>query len=193
MLNELATLRRPGAGAALAREIRSARNARRLTLAGLAARVGLDKGYLSKVERGLKVPSIATVLKIAQALDIPVSQLFGESVDPNIIHISRGALRQGSVSEDGLGYRMEALTTGKSRDGLEGFLLFPPEEFLDDLRAEHNGEELLYVISGEVEIRFADRIVALGVSDAVQFPGHLQHQLRRTSPQASVLVVVSRT
>jgi transcriptional regulator with XRE-family HTH domain len=192
MLDELATLRRPGGSAALAYQIKAARSARRLTLAGLAAAVGLDKGYLSKVERGLKVPSIATMLKIAHALEIPVSQLFGESVDASVIHISRGALRKGPVGEAGSGYRLEALTTGKGRDGLEGFVFFPPEEFLDDHRAEHGGEELLYVVSGQVEIRFADRIVTLSASDAVQFPGHLQHQVRRTSPNASVLVVISR-
>jgi transcriptional regulator with XRE-family HTH domain len=193
MLDELATLWRPGGSAGLARQIKAARTARGLTLAELAAAIGLDKGYLSKVERGLKVPSIATVLKIAHAFEIPVSQLFGESVDESAIHVSRAAVRKGPVGEGGAGYRMEALTTGKGREGLEGFLFFPPEDFLDDLRAEHGGEELLFVVSGLVEVRFADRVVALGSGDAVQFPGHLQHQVRRTSPTASVLVVISRS
>ena len=193
MLDQLATLRRPGGSAALAHQIKAARTAREMTLADLASRVGLDKGYLSKVERGLKVPSIATLLKLAQALEIPVSQLFGESVDESAIHVSRAALRKGPVGEGGAGYRTEALTTGRGRDGLEGFVFFPPEEFLEDLRAEHGGEELLYVTSGQVEIRFADRVVSLGTGDAVQFPGHLQHQVRRTTPTASVLVVISRS
>lgn len=192
MLNELATLRRPGGSAALARQIKAARTARDMTLVDLAAAVGLDKGYLSKVERGLKVPSIAALLKLANALAIPVSQLFGESVDDSVIHVSRGALRKGPVGDDGSGYRTEALTTGQGREGLEGFLFFPPEEFLDDMRAQHGGEELLYVVSGRVEIRYADRTIALEASDSVQFPGHLQHQVRRTSPEASVLVVITR-
>ena len=192
MLDELATLRRPGGSAALAHQIKAARGTRDMTLADLAATVGLDKGYLSKVERGLKVPSIATLLKIAHALAIPVSQLFGESVDDGVIHISRGARRKGPVGDGGSGYRTEGLTTGRGRDGLEGFVFFPPEDFLEDLRAEHGGEELLYVISGGVEIRFADRTIALDAADAVQFPGHLQHQVRRTAPGASVLVVIAR-
>lgn len=163
-----------------------------MTLAELAAKVGLDKGYLSKVERGLKVPSIATLLKLAHALGVPVSQLFGESVDAAAIHVSRAGLRKGPVGDDGAGYGMEALTTGVGRDGLEGFVFFPPEQFLEDLSAEHGGQELLFVVSGQVEVRFADRIIALGPADAIQFPGHLQHQVRRTSPIAQVLVVVSR-
>ena len=130
MLDQLATLRRPGGSAALAHQIKAARTARDMTLADLAAQIGLDKGYLSKVERGLKVPSIASLLKLAQALEIPVSQLFGESVDGSVIHVSRAALRKGPVGESGAGYRTEALTTGHGRDGLEGFVFFPPEEFL---------------------------------------------------------------
>jgi transcriptional regulator with XRE-family HTH domain len=193
MLDQLATLRRPGGSAALAHQIKGARAARGLTLADLAAQVGLDKGYLSKVERGLKMPSIATLVKLAQALDISVSQLFGESVDDGVIHVSRAGLRKGPVGEGGAGYRTEALTTGRGHEGLEGFVFYPPEEFLDDLRAEHGGQELLYVTAGQVEIRFADRIVALSAGDAVQFPGHLQHQVRRTSPTATVLVVISRS
>jgi transcriptional regulator with XRE-family HTH domain len=192
MLDQLATLRRPGGSAALALQIKRARTLRNTTLAELAAQVGLDKGYLSKVERGLKMPSIATLVKLAQALDIPVSELFGESVDDSVIHVSRAALRAGPVGEGGSGYRTEALTTGRGREGLEGFVFYPPEEFLDDLTAEHGGEELLYVTAGQVEIRFADRVVALGAGDSVQFPGHLQHQVRRTSQTASVLVVITR-
>jgi len=61
-------LRRPGASTAMALQIKAARIARELTLAELAAIVELDKGYLSKVERGLKVPSIATLLKLATTL-----------------------------------------------------------------------------------------------------------------------------
>ncbi|MFX9638747.1 helix-turn-helix transcriptional regulator, partial [Acinetobacter baumannii] len=81
MSNDLAILRRPGGSAALAHQIKAARIARDLTLADVSAAIGLDKGYLSKVERGLKAPSIATLLKLAAALSIPVSQLFGERVD----------------------------------------------------------------------------------------------------------------
>ena len=72
-----------------AREVRAARKARGWTLAELSTAVGLDKGYLSKVERGLKAPSVSTVLNLARVLEAPVAQLFGEAVDDAAIHVSR--------------------------------------------------------------------------------------------------------
>ena len=48
------------------------RKAAGLTQAELAARIGADKGYISRVERGLTVPSVATLYKIAAAMGLTV-------------------------------------------------------------------------------------------------------------------------
>src|SRR3546814_6755882 len=47
------------------------------SLEQLSQRTGLTKSYLSKLERGVSEPSISTVLKLAQAYEIGVSQLIG--------------------------------------------------------------------------------------------------------------------
>jgi transcriptional regulator with XRE-family HTH domain len=177
---------------ALARAISAARRDRGMTLAELAAATGLDKGYLSRVERNLKTPSIATVLKLAKALDVPVAQLFGEIVDDSVIHVSRAAERSEHAARGDGNYRIESLTHGKGLDGLEGFLLYPPSTFAEDLRAEHDGEELLFVIDGPIEVRFADRTIRLDVGDSIQFPGTLVHYVRRVGRTGCVLVAISR-
>lgn len=43
-----------------------------LTQAELGARIGADKAYISKVERGLTVPSVSTFYKIAAAMGLTV-------------------------------------------------------------------------------------------------------------------------
>lgn len=43
-----------------------------LTQAELAQRIGADKGYISRVERGLTIPSVATLYKIAAAMGMTV-------------------------------------------------------------------------------------------------------------------------
>lgn len=49
-----------------------ARKNAHLTQAELAARIGADKSYISRIERGLTVPSVATLYKIAAAMGLIV-------------------------------------------------------------------------------------------------------------------------
>lgn len=49
-----------------------ARKNAHLTQSELAKRIGTNKGYISKIERGLIVPSVATLYKIAAAMGLSV-------------------------------------------------------------------------------------------------------------------------
>lgn len=49
-----------------------ARKNARLTQAELASRLGVDKGYISRIERGLTVPTIATFYKILSAMELRI-------------------------------------------------------------------------------------------------------------------------
>ena len=44
----------------------------RLTQAELAKRIGADKSYISRIEKGITVPSVATFYRIASALGLTV-------------------------------------------------------------------------------------------------------------------------
>lgn len=52
--------------------LHDARKNAKLSQAELAQRIGADKGYISRIERGLIVPSIATFYKIAAAMGLSV-------------------------------------------------------------------------------------------------------------------------
>jgi DNA-binding XRE family transcriptional regulator len=54
----------------LARELRAARRSRGLGLRAAAAKLGVDPGYLSRLERGLRCPSIAVAQDLAAGLDL---------------------------------------------------------------------------------------------------------------------------
>jgi transcriptional regulator with XRE-family HTH domain len=64
-------------------EIKKARRAKGYTLDALAQLCGLSKGYLSKIERGVKVPSFATFQTIANALGVDDGELLrGGHINP---------------------------------------------------------------------------------------------------------------
>jgi putative transcriptional regulator len=62
--------------AELGNRIRAAREARGLTQAELAARVGVSRKTVNTVENGVFVPSTVIALKLAGALGCAVEQLF---------------------------------------------------------------------------------------------------------------------
>ncbi|MEY2487737.1 MAG: hypothetical protein QOH39_3385 [Verrucomicrobiota bacterium] len=55
--------------------IRERRSSLQISQEQLALRAGLNRTYVSDVERGVRNPSIKTIEKIAQALDVPVVAL----------------------------------------------------------------------------------------------------------------------
>lgn len=58
-------------------KIKELRNLKGFSISGLAAKVGISKGYLSDIEKGVKTnPSTEALEKIANALDVNVSDLF---------------------------------------------------------------------------------------------------------------------
>lgn len=168
--------------------LRALRQGRAMTLDALAETTGLDKGYLSRLERGQKNPSIATVLRLSDALEVPVAELFGERLPEHAVRVTRVQDRLPVSPSAAATHCVEAL----SRDGsaLEAFVLHPAAEFSPDGHAEHGGEELFFVLRGTIELRFADRGFVLETGDCVQFPGHLPHRIRRTGPDPAAAIVV---
>lgn len=160
-----------------------------MTVEALATAAGLDKGFLSRLERGAKQPSVDTVLRLSAALDVPVGRLFGEQTTEDTVRISRASGRH--RSDQGDGYSFELLTpTGGL---MEGFLFEAGAEFVGAGR-RHEGDEMFFVLSGAVEMRTPDRSYVLETGDCAYFPGHLAHSMRRIGPPSAIaLIAVAKT
>ncbi|SFN83005.1 transcriptional regulator, XRE family with cupin sensor [Bradyrhizobium sp. Rc3b] len=171
--------------------LRASRRQKNMTLDELAEATGLNKGFLSRIEKDAKAPSIATVIKLSRALDIPVARLFGEQIGDSDIHLVRTANHK--PEDDPVnGYSFIPLSPAGSDRRNETFLMAPPRHFSEATHAEHAGEEMLYVLAGRIEVKFVDRSVAMSTGDYLQFPGHLVHHVRRIGANATVLIVISR-
>ena len=58
--------------------IRRIRKTRLLSQDALSEMIGIDPKSLGRIENGLYHPSLDTLVKIAQALDVPIRELFPE-------------------------------------------------------------------------------------------------------------------
>ena len=64
--------------AAIGRQIRDLRKARGLTLKQMARRTNLSVSLLSQIERAESSASVSSLYKVAKALDVPITELFGD-------------------------------------------------------------------------------------------------------------------
>ena len=56
--------------------LRRLRKERELTQEDFAADAGIDRGYISGVERGVRNPSVTVLVRIATAIGVDVAELF---------------------------------------------------------------------------------------------------------------------
>jgi transcriptional regulator with XRE-family HTH domain len=171
---------------AIGSQMRIERSRLGLTLDALADATGLNKGYLSRIERGHKAPALATVLKLAAAFDVSVPELLGERLTAQTVRVTReGTGRQLLGKGDGF----EMLVPGSPI--LDVVIVRPDSEFGTERLREHAGEEVLFVLEGTIELSFPSRKVLLKSGDCARFPGHLRHRMRRIGrPVAAALVIV---
>jgi transcriptional regulator with XRE-family HTH domain len=173
--------------------IRFLRRQRNMTLEQLSNCSKLTKSFVSKVERGVSVPSISTAMKLAESFQITVSQLLGEDhYDDGVSLVRKNERRAFMRSGSSSGYNYEMIAGSKRFKRMEPYIMRPPLEFQDDRLFEHVGEELMFVLSGCVEVELSRQSFRLNPGDALYFDSHLPHRSRSLrNKYAEVLVVVT--
>lgn len=181
----------------LSRRLKALRYSRKITLDQLARRSNLTKSYLSKVERGVSEPSISTVLKLAKAYNVDISDLIGSRQDgdeDDEVSVVRVAERTPLARANNRnGYRYEALAGRRMLRAMNPFIVFPPHvgEGTHDV-FPHSGEEFMLILKGSVAITVSNRSYQLEEGDTIYFESTLPHRLFSTSELvAEVLVVAS--
>ena len=175
--------------------VKRLRELKALTLEALAQRTGLTKSYLSKVERGRSIPSIATAMKLADAFDVAVGDLFGTggaSSDFVVVRKDQRKPFNRAIGEHA-GYRYEAIAPGVTHALFEAFVMQPPANGAGVRDTfEHAGEEMIFVLKGRLELSLPNHKVTLGAGDCIVFDGHLPHRsVSVGKQQAEALVIVT--
>lgn len=159
-------------GAALRRE----RLERGLTLEAVGARTGLSVGYLSRIERG-KATTLSTLISIAHALGVSLQTIFAGQNDARPLHegyLLRRASDAGFLS--GGVYRYQPVAGGLPQHSLWLFRLEYPPFSADDFDLyTHDGEEVLYVLRGEIEFSIGGDRITLRAGDCVQYDARQLH------------------
>jgi len=182
----MATETPPAIEVDLGARIRSRRLARHETLRQLATQAAVTESFLSQVERGVASPSIASVQRIARALDTSIAELFAS--DERAGTVVRVDDRR-KVVYQGLGAVDEFLTRGTDGKLQVIYSTIEPGGGTGDEAYTHDSdEEVVVVLEGSLDLWVGGEHYRLETGDAVTHSSRVAH--RNTNPGPGVARVL---
>ena len=161
---------------ALGAKLAAARAERGWSLAELARRAGVSTASVHKIEKSGMTPTIATLMKVAAALGTSVSSFIDEDVAAPAAIVVRGDDRARLyTSKTGIALDNVSGRYGRYRlAGAEALVEPHANSGPDPMR--HPGEELVYLLEGEMTFTVDGQVTHLGACDSIHFRTDRPHR-----------------
>ena len=176
----------------LGEQIRNVRKSRGITLKELAERTGLSIGYISQIERDLTDPSLSTLRKLSEALDVPTYLFMGVAETDSRLTTRKNEVI--TLSQPNSSIRYHLLTPMPSAEFVPQSLIiqFELEPYSRDGERPviHPSEEIIMVESGNLEVVIGTERIHLGEGDSTLIRSNLPHLVANETSQPVVGVSV---
>jgi transcriptional regulator with XRE-family HTH domain len=145
--------------------LRALRVERSVTLTALAETTGISKSTLSRLESGLRRPTLELLLPLARAYRIALDDLVGapETADPRVRLTPRSL------------HGMTVIPLTRQPGPPTAFKMIIPPARSDPEPRTHEGYEWLYVLSGRLRLVLGDRELFLRPGEAAEFDTRVPH------------------
>ena len=174
----------------LGAQLRTLRNHHGWTLEQLGSRSGLSEPYLSRLESGMRQPSLAALLTLARVYGISLTELLGDN-EPKSSRCTK-TRAGGTPARPGNGLKYRPVSGGAELTDLQAFEVALPSGRDVNKFHQHEGEEWLYVLEGRLGLFFAGEEHWLERGDSVHFDARIGHRLvTAKSASARLLLVAS--
>jgi len=166
--------------------LRSARQERRYTLEQVAQLSGMTKGFLSRVERDITSPSVASLVTLCHVLQIDVGSLFTAPRTALIRLEDAPVVNLGGTGID------ERLISGHDERSVQILrsVIQPGGQGEDELYSIDCELEFCHVTQGSIEIIFTDASHVLHAGDTLTFPGREPHTWRNLADTEAIVLFV---
>ncbi|RME07625.1 MAG: cupin domain-containing protein [Anaerolineae bacterium] len=158
------------------KRLRELRQARNLSMRELARMSGLSANALSTIERCKSSPSVSTLYKLADALELPITAFFRTDAQQKDVVFVKGDERTRVAFHRGL---WEGLGGERFSGRVEPFML-TLESGANSGRfpMAHTGHEFVLCLRGTLEYQVEDQVYTLEPGDSLLFAARLRHQWR---------------
>ena len=179
-------------------KIRGLREQKNLSIEEIAERTGLSAEQIATIETNQNLPSLGPLIKIARALGVRLGTFMDDSdaLGPVISHAAdRERDNSISFSNDAADARKNmiyhALAREKAGRHMEPFIIdIQPNGSQDFKLSAHEGEEFIYVMSGEVEIDYGKEKYLLREGDSIFYDSIVKHHVHGAAGKAARILAV---
>jgi transcriptional regulator with XRE-family HTH domain len=165
-------------------KIAAIREAKRMSIRDVAERTALHMEQIERIEKGIELPSMSPLIKIARTLGVRLGTFLDdqENLGP-VIRRCNDAVPGLEFSNDEVQGRRHmtyhSLANDKSGRHMEPFLVEVSPSAKDDAfrLSSHEGEEFIYVIEGAVEINYGTTAYLLQAGDSIYYDSIVTHHV----------------
>ncbi len=171
----------------LGTKLKSIRKDRGYSLEDLAKRTGFSKSFLSQIENGKNSPSIASLKRITQALEISIGEMFEADRGDQVYFLKKAKRVPFEVVKDKVVFEFGASKVPNRKMEALFFTLFPGGE--SEGSYTHEGEEFGTVVEGELLLVLGDTEYRLEAGDSIYFSSAIPHRWSNPSPDVTMRAI----
>lgn len=168
----------------LGQQLRSVRKDAGYTMQFVAENAGLSVGFISQVERGLTVPSLSSLRAIAQVLGKPITYFFEQPKSSSTPTRENNRINY-RIGDGALSY--ERISASFAGSTIRSVIIHEAPGH----RAEpvsHEGEELFYILTGEITAEIENERSILRQGDSIHFESQKVHSIWNHTCEAASLL-----
>lgn len=174
----------------LGQKIQILRQKHSLTLRQLSKKSGCSLGFLSQVERDMVSPTIASLKKMANALEVNLIHFFDEPINSQKIIVRRQDRNKLVNPKSRVTY--ELLRPQFSETSLEALIMkLEPGAFSGNDYHTHEGDEFALVLSGQLEIHVGEDIYVLEAGDSALYKSTIPHKWKNPLDEPGEVIWVN--
>lgn len=158
----------------LGKKLKGARREKGFSLDELARRSGFSKSFLSQIENNKNSPSISSLKKITDALDVSIGALFEEEPGEQILFLRQADRTPFEVVHDKVIFEFCCSKIPNRRMEALYFTLRPGGE--SEGAYTHEGEEFGAVLQGTLLLQLGDAEYRMCAGDTIYFSSSIPHR-----------------
>lgn len=180
-------------------KIKNLRESREITKEELSKETNVSLELINSIESGDVVPSLTPITKIAKALGVRLGTFLDDAPQNGPLIVKNGETNSvvyfsGEENQtDVSALEFHSLGAGKNDRNMEPFIIDVHTENGEFNLSSHEGEEFIYVLEGEIEVKYGQDSFIVSKGDSIYYDSIIPHHLHSHNGEISKILAVVYT